>query len=94
MQVLTEPCRLSSLIKQRNKNHLGCHLRLVVSTLSWWSIVCCALLYYCRATGRSSAQGVLADSLLSPLVLGQGLLPVQVQLLVKLAKDAVGLQPR
>lgn len=51
---------------------------------------------WCHAatTGRSNAQDVLADSLLAPLVMGPGLLPVQVQLLVKLAKDADSLQPR
>lgn len=48
----------------------------------------------CTRTGRSSAQGVLADSLLAPLVVSDGLLPVHAQLLVKLAKDTDSLQAR
>jgi hypothetical protein len=53
-----------------------------------------ALLLPCCPTGRSNAQGVLTDCLLTPLVVTDALLPVQVQLLVKLAKEAEDVQPR
>jgi hypothetical protein len=48
----------------------------------------------CTRTGRSSAQGVLADSLLAPLVVSDVLLPVHVQLLAKLARDTDSVQAR
>lgn len=64
-------------------------------------MVCCqdfhllrTMCLLCCPAGRSSAQGVLADCLLAPLVVSDALLPVQVQLLVKLAKEAEGVQPR
>lgn len=41
-----------------------------------------------------SCQDVLVDTLLGPLVLSERLLPVQVQLLTKLAKDVDSLQRR
>lgn len=44
--------------------------------------------------GRSRAQAVLQDTVLAPLVVNAALLPVQVQLLAKLAKDVDTLQPR
>jgi hypothetical protein len=53
-----------------------------------------ALLLLCSSTGCGSAQGVLADCLLMRLVVSDGLLPVQVQLLVKLAREAEGVLPR
>lgn len=48
------------------------------------------------ALGRSTAAGVslLADTLLAPLVVSPGLLAVQVQLLVKLAKESDRVPPR
>ena len=48
----------------------------------------------CLAAGSCGWQSVLVDSVLAPLVVDEGLLPVQVQLLVKLFKEVDSLQPR
>jgi hypothetical protein len=42
----------------------------------------------------SAVREVMVECLLAPLVVSEGLLPVHVQLLVKLAKDVKELQPR